>query len=290
MLKLHLPLFVYADSGQQIQSSTPSPSKYFFFQISLELCGFFMFLSGFSRSRNSFSRSPTFNKHVRFTLFTLFASSGSHRHTSLQNPLPEAMAIILHCIHFLPILISPSHPCHSQLPPPKISLPRPRPVLFAASTAAPAASSRWTTASWPCSAAQCSDVQPRGAHRGDRRWRSSKLHGEVFFPIRNDAKVMKKIFVGLATGLGSTGKPALTSHSSLMPEDAHYQLPVNYQSNINLLSMHWPKNLGLQVYQTVTVLKNLPHNTAITGFWQIMRRFVLPRKSIHTKLSDSQVI
>ena len=30
--------------------------------------------------------------------------------------------------------------------------------------------------------------------------------------IRDDAKAMK-IFVGLATGLGSTGKPALTSHS-----------------------------------------------------------------------------
>ena len=67
MLKLLLPLFVYADSGQQIQSSTPSPSECFFFQISLKLCDFFMFLSGFSRSRNSFSRSPTFNKHVRFT-------------------------------------------------------------------------------------------------------------------------------------------------------------------------------------------------------------------------------
>ena len=52
--------------------------------------------------------------------FTLFASSGSHRHTSLQNPLPEATAIIFHCIHFLSILISPSHPCHSQLPPRRI--------------------------------------------------------------------------------------------------------------------------------------------------------------------------
>ena len=87
---------MHADSGQQIQSSTPSPSKCVFFRISLKLCAFLMFLSGFSRSRNSFSRSPTFNKHVRFTLF---ASSGSHRHTSLQNPLPEAMAIIFHCIH-----------------------------------------------------------------------------------------------------------------------------------------------------------------------------------------------
>ena len=82
--------------GKQIQSSTPSASKCFIFQISLKLCGFFMFLSGFSRSRNSFSRSPTFNKHVRFTLF---ASSGSHRHTSLQNPLPEATAIIFHSLH-----------------------------------------------------------------------------------------------------------------------------------------------------------------------------------------------
>ena len=97
--KLLLPFSVYADSGQQIRSSTPSPSKCVFFQVSLKLCGFFMFLSGFSRSRNSFSRSPTFNKQLRFALFTLFARSGSHRHTSLQNPLPEAMAIIFHCIH-----------------------------------------------------------------------------------------------------------------------------------------------------------------------------------------------
>ena len=99
MLKLHLPLFVYADSGQQIQSSTPSPSKCVFFQVSLKLCDFFMFLSGFSRSKNSFSRSPTFNKQLRFALFTLFAWSGSHRHTSLENPLPEATAKIFHCIH-----------------------------------------------------------------------------------------------------------------------------------------------------------------------------------------------
>ena len=160
----------------------------------------------FSRSRNSFSRSPTFNNHARFTLF---ASSGSHRHTSLQ--IPEATAIIFHCIHFLPILISPSHPRHSQLPPRKIPFPRPRPSFFTASTAAPAASSRWTTLSWPFCAARCSDVQPRSARRGGWSWRSSKLHGEVVFPIRNDAKAME-IFVGLATGLGSTGKPALTSH------------------------------------------------------------------------------
>ena len=117
MFKSHLPFSVYADSGQRIQSSTPRPSKCVFFRISLELCAFFMSLSGFSRSRNSFSRSPTFNKHVRFTLF---ASSGSHRHTSLQNPLPKAMAVNFHCIHFLSIIISPSHPCHSQLPPRRI--------------------------------------------------------------------------------------------------------------------------------------------------------------------------
>ena len=181
MFELLLLFSVRADSGQRIHSSTPRPSKCVFFQVSLKLCGFFMFLSGFSRTWNSFSRSPTFNKHVRFTLF---ASSGSHRHTSLQNPLPEAMAIILHCIHFLPIIISPSHPCHSQLPPKKISLPRPWPRFSTASTAAPAASSRWTTPSWPFRAARSSDVQPRS--------RSSKLHGEVVFPIRNDAKAMEK--------------------------------------------------------------------------------------------------
>ena len=183
MFKLLLLFSVRADSGQRIHSSTPRPSKCVFFQVSLKFCGFFMFLSGFSRTWNSFSRSPTFNKHVRFTLF---ASSGSHRHTSLQNPLPEAMAIILLCIHFLPIIISPSHPCHSQLP-------RPWPRFSTASTAAPAASSRWTTLSWPFWAARSSDVQPRSARRGGWRWRSSsKLHGEVVFPIRNDAKAMEK--------------------------------------------------------------------------------------------------
>ena len=75
MFKLLLPFSVYADSQQQIQSSTPSPSNCFFFQISLKLCGFFMFLSRFWRTRNSFRQSPTFNNHVRFTLF---ASSSSH--------------------------------------------------------------------------------------------------------------------------------------------------------------------------------------------------------------------
>ena len=154
MFKLHLPFSVHADSGQQIQSSTPSPSKYFFFQISLELCAFFMFLSGFSRHMYDLHQS------------TLFASSGSHRHTSLQNPLPEATAIIFHCIHFLSILISPSHPCHSQLPPRRIPLLRPWPSFSTASTAASAASSRWTTLSWPFCAARSSDVQPRSARRG----------------------------------------------------------------------------------------------------------------------------
>ena len=166
MLKLHLPLFVYADSGQQIQSSTPSPSKCVFFQISLKLCDFFMFLSGFSRSRNSFSRSPTFNKHLRFALFTLFAWSGSHRHTSLQNPFPRPWPSFS--------TASTSFPSSFHLPilairnflPRKKPFPRPRPLVAAASTAAPAASSRWTTASWPFCAAQCSDVLPRSARRG----------------------------------------------------------------------------------------------------------------------------
>ena len=93
---MHLALFVCADSGQQIQSSTPTSVNFFFFQVSLKLCDFFMFLSGFSRSRNSFSRSPSFNKHLRFTLF---AWSGSHRHTSLQNPLPEATAVVSRNLH-----------------------------------------------------------------------------------------------------------------------------------------------------------------------------------------------
>ena len=48
-----------------------------------------------------------------------------------------------------------------------------------------------------------------------------------FFPKRRQSD--EKIFVALATGLGSTGKPALTSHSWLMPEDGRCALPVTIQ-------------------------------------------------------------
>ena len=45
--------------------------------------------------------------------------------------------------------------------PPQILRPRPRPLLFCASTAALALTSSWTTESWPFSAAKCSGVLPR---------------------------------------------------------------------------------------------------------------------------------
>ena len=168
-----------------------------------------MFLSGFSRSRNSFSRSPAFSKHVRFTLF---ASSGSHRHTSLENPVPKAMAVIFHCIHFLSILISPSHPCHSQLPPPKIPFrghglhcPRPPPQRRPPAAVGPRGRGRFAL---PCAAtsslgapAEVADAE--GPVSCMVRW---------FFPIRNDAKAMEKSLLVWPTGLGSTGKPALTSN------------------------------------------------------------------------------
>ena len=48
-----------------------------------------------------------------------------------------------------------------QTQPQRNSLPRPRPRFSTASTAAPAASSRWTTASWPFRAARCKDVSPQ---------------------------------------------------------------------------------------------------------------------------------
>ena len=70
---------------------------------------------------------------------------------------PSISMYDLHCLH-----------CQvaTATPPFRIPFPRPRPSLFAVSTAAPAASSRWTTASWPLRAAWCSDVQPRSARRG----------------------------------------------------------------------------------------------------------------------------
>ena len=91
----------------------------------------------------------------------------------------------------------------------KNSVPRPRPCLVAASTAAPTASSRWATASWPFWAERCSDVKPRSA----ARWKVQRCSAWWgVFPIRNDAKVMENLGWS-ATGLGSTGKSALTSHS-----------------------------------------------------------------------------
>ena len=167
--------------GSRFKARLQVRQKCVFFQISLELCGFFMFFSGFSRSRKSFSRSPTFNNHAR---------SRSHRHTTLQNPLL-----------------------------------RPRPLLSAASTAAPAASSRWTTASWPLRAAWCSDVQPGSARRGGWRWRSSKLHGEVVFPSETMPKRWKALlgWPQVWTGLGNL----LLHHIRISRPFTHS-------------SMHWP--------------------------------------------------
>ena len=88
-------------------------SSRFLWNFAISLCFFLVFQEA---EIHSAGLQPSISMYD----FTLFASSGSHRHTSLQNPLPEAMAIIFHCIHFLPILISPSHPCHSQLPPRRI--------------------------------------------------------------------------------------------------------------------------------------------------------------------------
>ena len=204
-------------------------SSRFLWNFAISLCFFLVFQEAEIHSAGLRPSISMYDLHQ----FTLFASSGSHRHTSLQNPLPEAMAIIFHRIHFLPILISPSHPCHSQLPPRRISLPRPRPLLVAASTAAPAASSRWTTASWPFCAARCSDVQPRRARRGGWSWRFSKLHGEVVFPIQNDAKAME-IFVGLATGLGSTWETC--SYITFITHARKCALPVK-------LSLYWKISL-----------------------------------------------
>ena len=196
-----------------------------------------MFLSGFARSRNSFSWSPTFNKHVRFTLF---ASSGSHRHTSLQNPLPEATAFILHCIHFLSILISPSHPCHSKIPPRRIPFPRPWPSFSTASTAAPAASSRWTTLSWPFCAAQCSDVQPRSAPRGDAEGPVSCMV-RWFFPSETMPKRWKNLcWSGHRFGLDWETR----SYIAFMTHARRWKMRItSYHSNINLLPMHWPEKI-----------------------------------------------
>ena len=58
-------------------------------------------------------------------------------------------------------------------------------------------------------------------------------------------------------------------------------LPVKYSSIVYALAQ---KNLGLQVYQTVTVLKNLPHTPH-----GLLANYA-PCKSIHTKLPDSEGI
>ena len=52
------------------------------------------------------------------------------------------------------------------------------------------------------------------------------LHGEVVFPIRNDAKVMEPLGWS-ATGLVSTGKPALTSHSYQQTRNMGYHSQVH---------------------------------------------------------------
>ena len=145
------------------------------------------------------------------------------------------MAIIFHSIHFLSILISPSHPCHSQLPPRRIPFrghglywSRPPPRRWPPAAAGPRCRGPLALHSAATSSlgAPAGVAETEGPVSCMVRW---------FFPKRRQSD--EKIFVALATGLGSTGKPALTSHSSLMPENAHYQ----FHSNINLLSMHWPE-------------------------------------------------
>ena len=52
-----------------------------------------------------------------------------------------------------------------------------------------------------------------GAPAGVAEAEGPALHGEVVFSHPKRCQSDGKIFVGLATGLGSTGKPALTSQS-----------------------------------------------------------------------------
>ena len=56
-----------------------------------------------------------------------------------------------------------SKPSHNKTD--RNSLQRPRSLFSTACTAAPAASSCWTTASWPFCAARCKDVSPEGSGR-----------------------------------------------------------------------------------------------------------------------------
>ena len=173
--------------------------------------------------QNVFSSRFLWNFVVSSCFFLVFQEAEIHS-AGLRPSISIYDLHYLHCLHGqvatatppFRIPLVPSHP-HFTFPSlpfenssPKNPFPRPWPSFFTASTAAPAASSRWTTASWPFCAATCSDVQPGSARRGGWRWRSSKLHG--FFDPRRCQRD-EKSFLGPATGLGSTRKPALTSHS-----------------------------------------------------------------------------
>ena len=91
---------MYADSGQQIQSSTPCPSKCVFFQISLELCDFFMSLSGFFQEAE-------------------IHSAGLRPSITMRD---------LHCLHLQ---------VATATPPFRIPFPRPWPSFSTASTSFP---------------------------------------------------------------------------------------------------------------------------------------------------------
>ena len=136
--------------------------------------------------QNVFSSRFLWNFVVSSCFFLVFQEAEIHS-AGLRPSISIYDLHYLHCLH---------RQVATATPPFRIPFPRPWPELVAASTAAPAASSRWTTASWPFIAARCSDVQPRSARRGGWRWRSSKLHGEVVFPIQNDAKAMEKPLLG----------------------------------------------------------------------------------------------
>ena len=135
---------------------------------------------------------------------------------------PSVSMCDLHCLHRQAATATPPfripfprpHPCHSQLHPQRIPFRGhdhywPQPPLQHRPPAA--AGPRCRGRSLLPSAATCRLGAP--AEVADAEGPVSCMV-RWFFPIRNDAKAMEKSLLVWPTGLGSTGKPALTSHSN----------------------------------------------------------------------------
>ena len=173
--------------------------------------------------QNVFSSRFLWNFVLSSCFFLVFQEAEIHSAGGLRPSISIYDLHYLHCLH---------RQVATATPPFRIPFPRPWPELVAASTAAPAASSRWTTLSWPFWAAGCSDVQPRSARRGGWRWRSSKLHGEVvFFPSKTTPKRWKHLsWSGHRFGLDWE----TCSYITFVSADSEFQLPFTHSS------MHWP--------------------------------------------------